>query len=273
MTSFKELFPNYETLHSDSLFYNELPTAFIDGFTGLIIKHVNGSTNTLKRIVNIVLSNIPDSPTGNWGFDFIQNDLIDSLYRISKKPFHKIMDTIQQIVDEIEGHLFTDDLNEYLEESKIGYRIEEKHFGKYWIQIESIDTETQNIIKATIPTLREKCEQTYQHIQQLEENLKSGTTRSDKDALRDALSAMEALLKNVTKTNDIKDATNVLKSEINKWGPHEISKDGLSIWNKIHELYPDVRHGNPIVTTIDNETILYWIERLLVFIRYIIKKI
>lgn len=86
------------------------------------------------------------------------------------------------------------------------------------------------------------------------------------------MSAMESLLKQVTGESDIKDATTKLKNDTAKWGIPDISKDGLSIWNRLHDLYPDVRHGNPVVSTIDKEAVYYWIERIMVFIQYITKK-
>lgn len=270
---FKDKFPNYNIIHSDKLYYSEFPPGFVDGYSGIITKYTSESIHLLKQVINIICSNIPESPTTNWGIDFLQNDLINTLYRLSKKPFHKLMDTTIDIYNTINDNDMIDEFNEYFSENDFGYRLDEDHNGVHWNLIESTDTKTQEIVSETLIDIKSICKQSYQHIEQLVENLKSDKLRSDKDALRDAMSAMESLLKNITETSDIKDATNKLKGNTNQYGPNEIVKDGLSIWNKIHELYPDVRHGDPSISEIKKEIVIYWIERILVYIRYIIKVI
>jgi hypothetical protein len=79
---------------------------------------------------------------------------------------------------------------------------------------------------------------------------------------------MESVLKTATGTKDIKDATNALKADA-RWGNGAIVKDGLTIWNRIHELYPDVRHGQAISSDLGERECMYWVDRITTFVRYV----
>jgi hypothetical protein len=112
-------------------------------------------------------------------------------------------------------------------------------------------------------------DQAYEHFDQALEHLRNAQSqRSRKDGLRDCLSAMESLLKTATGKNDIKDATAALKAN-KRWGNDAIVKDGLSIWNRIHELHPDVRHGQATSSDLPETECTYWVDRISAFVRYI----
>lgn len=273
MQKFRDQFPDYESYTSDKLYYSELPDGFVDGFQGIVYRHTGNSTNRLKSAVNTVCSFIPESPTTNWGYDFLQNDFSSALYRLSKKEFHKFMDAILAIVEGIETTSFAEDLNEYFEEVKFGYFISES-FGHFRWELANIDdASTQKMVAATLQTVKTVSAQAAQHIDQILENLSKGSVRADKDAVRDAMSAMEAFLKQITSETDLKAAVNKLRADEAKWGPSDITKDGISIWDRLHTLYPDIRHGNPVVTAIDKDSVFYWIERILVYVRYVARRI
>ena len=91
--------------------------------------------------------------------------------------------------------------------------------------------------------------------------------RARKDAVRDCLSALEAFLKRASGTQDIRAATRELRSL--GIGPDAIVKDGLSIWDRIHELYPDVRHGEPTGSDMSKAEALYWVERITAYVRFL----
>lgn len=111
------------------------------------------------------------------------------------------------------------------------------------------------------------CQQAKEHLRQIINNLNTGTDRAKKDALRDGLSALEALMRQITQTNDIKDATSQLRNL--KIAPDFLIKDGLSIWDKIHQQYPDVRHGNPQTVPIGNAELIYCLNKILIYIEFL----
>lgn len=120
-------------------------------------------------------------------------------------------------------------------------------------------------IRDELPTL---CKQALEHLAQAAKQLASiDNDRARKDAIRDCLSAMESLLKTVTNTSDIKEATTSLRAI--RSGADTFVKDGLSIWAHIHRLYPDVRHGQTAASTMHKEEALYLVERIAAFIRYV----
>ncbi len=273
MQHFVDQFPNYLSSQSDEFYFDKLPDSFFSGICGILYSSLDDSHVGLKRIVNILLSYIPEQPTSNWGDSYLQEDLKHALLQLKSKRLEKMADAIMAITIEINSRSFMNMLNDYFIDIKFGYRIEYGSNEYYWIIIDEKANRTPAIVAAVIPDLKTISAQSCQHLEQLLSNLKNNTLRADKDAIRDAMSAMESLLKQVSGESDIKDATAKLKLDPNKWGISDIVKDGLSIWNKLHELYPDVRHGNPSVNEIDKETVYYWIERIMVFIQYITRKI
>jgi hypothetical protein len=111
-----------------------------------------------------------------------------------------------------------------------------------------------------------------EYLEQSSEHLRNTLNERDrKDAVRDSLSALESLLKKLTQCKDIKEATDKLKSD-SSWGPKEICKEGLTIWKQIHHLYPDVRHGNPIKSQMTDEEALYWVGKMMNFLKYLSSK-
>jgi len=80
----------------------------------------------------------------------------------------------------------------------------------------------------------------------------------------------QAMLKSISNEKDSKGAIYKMRKDVN-WGISAIVKDGLSLWNGLHYIYPDIRHGNPQISAITDNEALYWVERVLVYIRYVSK--
>lgn len=53
-----------------------------------------------------------------------------------------------------------------------------------------------------------------------------------------------------------------------KYGNDFIVKDGLSIWDLMHKIYPDIRHGNPNSSDLSEDECLYWIDRINTYVIY-----
>lgn len=123
-------------------------------------------------------------------------------------------------------------------------------------------------LEETTRTVPDIYQQTLSHLVQARKHIFSiDDTRSRKDALRDCLSAMEALIKQICGINDIRNGIDYLMK--NNVGPNAILRDGRSTWDRIQELYPDIRHGNATASDISDAEALYWIERILAFVNYL----
>ena len=46
-------------------------------------------------------------------------------------------------------------------------------------------------------------------------------------------------------------------------------KEGLSIWDRIHQEYPDIRHGNPNAASIGQAELLYCLNKILIYIEFL----
>ncbi len=53
------------------------------------------------------------------------------------------------------------------------------------------------------------------------------------------------------------------------WGPDIVVKDGLTLWDCMHNLYPDMTHGNSKKSDISDEEALYWADCISCYIRYV----
>lgn len=100
--------------------------------------------------------------------------------------------------------------------------------------------------------------------------------RARKDAVRSCVDAMEALIKELGCDDEIGEATKHLKDAKdsqgeNLWGPAELVKDGNNIFNLLHRLYPDIRHGTQDLATADMtmEEAEYFVGRITTFMKYI----
>ena len=82
---------------------------------------------------------------------------------------------------------------------------------------------------------------------------------------------MEALVNQLGGDPDISKSTRALRQD-GRWGNDNIVKEGLSIWNRVHNIYPDVRHGNHNATEISREEALFWIERLTAYVNYMARR-
>lgn len=100
--------------------------------------------------------------------------------------------------------------------------------------------------------------------------------RARKDAVRSCVDAMEALIKELGAADEIGEATKHLKDAKdsngeNLWGPVELVKDGNNLFNLLHRLYPDVRHGTQDIATADMpmEEAEYFVGRITTFMKFI----
>ena len=187
---------------------------------------------------------------------------------VCKCPLHKMMDFLADLCLNSYLSFSVDDMNELLEDLGMGYvLVIDKWSGASWQLRASVSSRVEAVEETSL-YVKDICSQTLDHLKQAQEHLlNTKNDRDRKDAIRDCMSAMEAMLKTLSGKEDIKDATTVLRAT-NTWGPDIIVKDGLSLWNRMHDLYPDIRHGNPKVSTISDEEALYWLERITCFIRY-----
>ena len=123
-------------------------------------------------------------------------------------------------------------------------------------------------LAATAAAVADLSHEAFDHLEQAKSHLLNpASSRSQKDAVRDAMSAMEAMVKKLAGRSDYNDACKKLRAE-KVWGNDQIVKEGQSVWGLLHKHHPDVRHGQPSGTDITLEEARYWIDRITAYVRY-----
>lgn len=267
--SFKLDHPDYASYESDEFHVADLPSGINSALQGFITRHCDDERE-LNGVINDIAGRVPCEPTTNWGWSFLIEDLPYYVSKLCKTKMHKVMDFLGDICTNSRLSFNTEDLNEFLEDLNIGYVFEGDRWNMNgtWQLRKSVASRTE-AVDDTSTHVKDVCEQSLDHLAQAREHLlNTQTDRDRKDAVRDCLSALEALLKSLSNKADIKDATTELRAQ-NIWGPDIIVKDGLSLWDRMHNLYPDIRHGQATTSIISDEEALYWMERITTFIRYV----
>jgi hypothetical protein len=151
--------------------------------------------------------------------------------------------------------------------SEVGYDVKEI---KYIPNINE-DSEESETIENTLKSIQNSpFVQAVEHYQQAKRQFANAQDeRRRKDAVRDCASAMESIIKILGKDDDIRKATKNLR-EAKIWGQDDIVKDGDAIFNKLHYLYPDFRHGAQQTSKMSVNEAKYWIDRISTYISYMV---
>ena len=271
--SFRKDIPNYKTLHSET--YN-LTTVDKNIWTKLeaYSQRVCDNSDELKVLVNRLseLALIP--ATTNWGWDFLVNDLSHVIYVLGKQvgegKFHLLMDTIAVIADA--GSLDLEEIDEFLLEFNLGYCLNIDPFARkyFWTVRDDITDLTENIENVQ-DLIKDGFQQAIEHFEQAKKQLANADSeRARKDAVRDCASAMESIIKILGNDDDIKNASKILRDQ-GIWGMDTIVKDGDAIFNTLHRLYPDLRHGSTEISEMGIEEAQYWVDRITAYVSYMIR--
>lgn len=263
---------NYKTLQSDYYLTDELPDNFWDEFHAYAARTARkiGTKKTVNLLNDIAL--LP--PTTNWGESFLQEDLDNSIWKIRQKAkdgdFPLAMDAVRIIVEE--GGLDTSEINGWLQRNRIGYSLLSDGFRHYFWEIrESVDDITSEIEDAS-KMVKPISRQALEHLEQARKQLEAANSeRARKNAVRDCASAMETIIKQYGRVNDIGEASKALR-KTGDWGKDEIVKDGNSIFSTLHRLYPDFRHGSTEISAMTEEEAIYWVDRMMAYVKYMIRK-
>lgn len=268
MKRFKESHPNYNTYQSARYCTDQVPANFTDGVIGLIAKHASDE-GYLRSVVDDVRAAIPQSPTNNSGWSWLNDDLWSAFRKLEKSSFSKYMDGLTAAIDNL-GSEFGSDLNEFIEETNFGYEIlyYKSLTNREWALRDESTHSVLDSIAETHDTLPDYFQSTIDHLKAAADQVSKGDNeRAWKNALRDAVSASEALYKSLSGEDDIGAAYSRLK-ESGQWGNVEILKEGFTIYRQVNSKYVDVRHGHHKNSGLQQAEAYYLIDRLLAWIRY-----
>lgn len=271
--SFRRDIPNYKTLHSENF---NLTTVDKNIWTKLeaYSQRVCDNSSQLKALVNRLseLALIP--ATTNWGWDFLVNDLSHVIYVLGKQvsdgKFFLLMDTIALIAEA--GSIDLEEIDEFLIEFNLGYCLNVDPLTRkyFWTVRDDITDLTENIENVE-ELIKDGFQQAIEHFEQAKKQLvNADSERARKDAVRDCASAMESIIKILGNDDDIRNASKILRDQ-NVWGKDTIVKDGDAIFNTLHRLYPDLRHGSTEISEMGIEEAQYWVDRITAYVSYMIR--
>lgn len=271
--SFRRDIPNYKTLHSENF---NLTTVDKNIWTKLeaYSQRVCDNSDQLKALVNRLseLALIP--ATTNWGWDFLVNDLSHVIYVLGKQvsdgKFYLLMDTVALIAEA--GSIDLEEIDEFLLEFNLGYCLNvDPLTRKYFWTVRNDITDLTENIENVEELIKDGFQQAIEHFEQAKKQLANADSeRARKDAVRDCASAMESVIKILGEDNDIRNASRKLRDQ-NLWGEDTIVKDGDAIFNTLHRLYPDLRHGSTEVSSMSVEEAQYWVDRITAYVSYMIR--
>lgn len=266
--SFKIEHKNYKGYDSHEFYVAELPDGMSAALQGFIARQCEDERE-LKAVINDIAGRVLAELTTNWGWSFLIEELPYYVNKLCKLPLPKVMDFLSDLCTNNHLSFSVEDLNELLEDLAVGYiLVADRWAGSASWELRSSVLSRAEAVEDTTPHVKDVCSQALDHLKQAREHLlNTANDRDRKDAIRDCMSAMESMLKTLSGKSDIKDATTALRAATT-WGPDIILKDGLTLWNRMHDLYPDIRHGNPTKSVLTDEEALYWLERITCFIRY-----
>lgn len=261
--------PDYKNYSDDEYNMNIVPDK--SGIWDTLQAYANKSEDfryVVMKLRDIAL--LP--PTTNIGHSWLVGDLQDAIYSIRKKTkegkIALFYDAVAVITEA--ASIDEEEINEFLAEHNLGYLLE-SFLGTYYWRVRDNTLKMSKSIDETISVIEKSdFEQAIEHIQQAKMQLENANDeRSRKNAVRDCASAMESIIKNLGGINDIGKATKALR-ESNKWGLDAIVKDGNNIFDRLHEFYPDFRHGSSESSSMSINEALYWVGRMTVFINYVV---
>lgn len=272
---FEEKFPHFKDLKNIGLYYTKIPKKFLDDLQGLIIRQYYPIYH-LYSLCGLLSQLIPSKPIvmypdvdEEWIEPLLLEELDKQLLKLSSN-LPRFMDFLAWLYIKIFDTEDRMDFDDLLQKYGIGYKLEEVDEGFYeWKRLEKTDYELYvlNKIKHVEKEASNISKQTIQHLYSTRKNLiKAINNREIKNALRDALSALEAYLKQKTNTTEIKNSVkelenkNILKKTIIRYA--------LKIWHDCHEMYPDLRHGTSDAheSSITKEEALFWIGEIMNYI-------
>lgn len=263
--SFLENHPNYKTYESEKFFVKDFPDDIEEALQGLLVKLADGDGRRLKFLINEIGTVVNSGITQNWGWDYLIQDLDASIRKLVISDYNKFFNFLELLYDNNAASI--NEINNFLEENSIGYVFSNESGSYTWILRDDCEITAIQRTETLLQAPTNLCKQAKEHLKQIINNLNTGSERANKDALRDGLSALETLMKQITQTNNIKDATKALRS-LNIASDFLI-KEGLSIWDRIHQEYPDIRHGNPNAASIGQAELLYCLNKILIYIEFL----
>lgn len=271
--AFIEQHPHYITYRNENFSCDTVPVGMSKDIYNLIYSYLLKDTENAHYDATEILHQIQlvakTSIKQYLSFDDVNYEIKRTLTTLEQNELSDYMDALDCILLKFG---FDADLNDVFERNQFGYVVSVSRFGVIW-ELREDTTIIVGQIEEVIEDIPDQYQNTIGHLNQAIGQLKSlNNERARKDALRDCISAVEGYIKSITETENFPAADTALSQKID--GESFILRDGIKMWKHIHKVYPDVRHGNnEDVSKLSEDELSYYIDRLMIYIRFINKNI
>jgi hypothetical protein len=279
MGQFAEQFRDYEQYSDSECYRKSLPANAAGALADVLIRWCGAGGDgaavaIMQTVANDLLAMAGKGPTTNWDAGALRAEIRAAFHILHESKFDKFMDAtlnafqrLYRACPPVRQDLLRE-VNDVLLTANIGYRV--RAVGAERLAWEGLNEASAGVssLVAAAEAVTDISQEALEHLEQARAHLLTPTSsRSRKDAVRDAMSAMEAMVKRLASDADLDKAISKLRKE-GVWGNDQIVKDGHCIWGLLHRHHPDIRHGQATKTDIDLEEALYWIDRIAVYVRY-----
>jgi hypothetical protein len=285
MGRFKRDFKNYQDSEDTDCYLRTVPNGMADAVAERLIEACGSDSDettvsNMKAVADDLLITAGKKETTNWQRASLVTEIKSACHVLCEVTFDKFMDGTLNASERLYKRCASTsrseligELNEAFTDANFGYYIRESpKDGRLAWALRSDPSVGEGAVAAAIEAVGDISQVAIEHLEQARDHLRSPERkRSRKDAVRDAMSAMEVLLKQLSLEKDIRAATKVLRSR-KIWGTDTIVKEGLSLWEILHRSYPDIRHGEAVTTDMDIEEACFWIDRIGAFISYMVAR-
>jgi len=279
MGQFAQQFKDYAQYQDGDCYRKSVPANLSASLAKLLVSAcgpvAESSTATTMRKVADDLLAMAGKKSTNSELGPLKTEIKSAFHILEESSFDKFMDaTLNAVLRLYNAHpssqiTFLDKINDTLLRANMGYTVRTVD-GTDRLAWEARADAAAGVasLDATAAVIRDFSTGAFDHLAQAKTHLLNpASSRSRKDAVRDAMSAMEAMVKKLAGEGDYDDACKKLRGE-QVWGNDQIVKEAQALWTFLHKHHPDVRHGQASGTDITLEEAVYWIERITTFVRY-----
>jgi hypothetical protein len=280
MGQFAQQFKSYEQYDDVDCYRKSVPANLSGALAELLVSACgpegeSSTVKTMRAIADDLLTMAGKKPTTNWDAGSLKAEIRAAFYILEESRFDKFMDaTLNALQRPYKAHpsartKLVGNVNDILLTANMGYTVRTLDGAERLLWEARADAAAGVASLATAAeAVADLSKEAFDHLEQAKSHLLApSNSRSRKDAVRDAMSAMEAMIKKLAADSDYDSACKKLRDE-KVWGNDQIVKEGNSVWTLLHKHHPDIRHGQPAGTDINLEEATYWIDRITAYVRY-----
>jgi len=280
MGQFAQQFKEYAQYNDGDCYRKSVPANLSGSLAELLASACgpdgeSATATTMRKVADDLLTMAGKKPTTNWEVGPLKAEIRAAFHILEESSFDKFMDaTLNAFQRLYKAHpsahaKLVGSINDILLTTNMGYTVRTVEGSERLLwEARAEAAAGVSSLTAAAEAVADISQEAFDHLHQARSHLLNPTnSRSRKDAVRDAMCAMEAMIKKLATDGDFDGACKKLRDE-KVWGNDQIVKEGQSVWGLLHKHHPDIRHGQLSGTDINLEEAIFWIDRITAYVRY-----